>query len=165
MPLGIIHRKGLGKTRHIQIGLLWIQQVSAEKRLTFGKVFGKLNPADLFTKYLDNSTIEQHVARLNYMFTEGRASDAPTFHNVSISIDECEFLGQWRQWEWLATINHTAQNNDNKTHVKENKELCRGDINVCAFKLGNARPRFKREPFAQIGYINNVEARNGRGDK
>ena len=30
--LGIIHRKGLGKTRHIQTGLLWIQQVSAEKR-------------------------------------------------------------------------------------------------------------------------------------
>lgn len=41
--LGIIHRKGLGKTRHFQIGLLWIQQVSAEKkRLKVGTAFAKL---------------------------------------------------------------------------------------------------------------------------
>ena len=33
--LGIIHRKGLGKTRHIQTGLLWIQQIAAEQRLQF----------------------------------------------------------------------------------------------------------------------------------
>ena len=38
--LGIIHRKGLGKTRHIQTGLLWVQQVSAETRLKFGKGTG-----------------------------------------------------------------------------------------------------------------------------
>ena len=28
--LGIINRNGLGKTRHIQTGLLWVQQVSAQ---------------------------------------------------------------------------------------------------------------------------------------
>ena len=72
--LGIIHRKGFGKTGHIQNGLLWIQQVSAEKRLKFGKVLGKLNPADLFTKYFDKETIEQHVRTLEYMFIDGRAS-------------------------------------------------------------------------------------------
>ena len=30
--LGIINRKGLGKTRHIDTGLLWVQQVAAEQR-------------------------------------------------------------------------------------------------------------------------------------
>ena len=50
--LGIIHRKGLGKTRHIDTGHLWIQQKAAEKALVFAKVLGRDNPADLFTKYL-----------------------------------------------------------------------------------------------------------------
>ena len=38
--LGIIHRKGLGRTRHIDTGLLWIQQTAAEKRLEYSKIFG-----------------------------------------------------------------------------------------------------------------------------
>ena len=38
--LGIIHRTGLGKTRHIDTSLLWIQQTAAERQLKFGKVFG-----------------------------------------------------------------------------------------------------------------------------
>ena len=42
--LGIIHRKGLGKTRHIDTGFLWIQQIVAEQRLKFAKVLGKNNP-------------------------------------------------------------------------------------------------------------------------
>ena len=36
--LGIIHRIGLGKTRHIDTSLLWIQQTAAERHLTFAKV-------------------------------------------------------------------------------------------------------------------------------
>lgn len=35
--LGIINRTGLGKIRHIDIGLLWIQQTAAEQRLKFHK--------------------------------------------------------------------------------------------------------------------------------
>ena len=55
--LGIINRSGLGKTRHIDTGLLWIQQVAAEKRLKYGKVLGTNNPADLFTKHLEERSI------------------------------------------------------------------------------------------------------------
>ena len=51
--LGIIKRRGLGKTRHIDTGLLWIQEVAAERRLKFGKVLGRDNPANLFTKHFD----------------------------------------------------------------------------------------------------------------
>ena len=50
--LGIIQRRGLGRTRHIDTGLLWIQQTAAEKRLLYSKVLGTDNPADLMTKYL-----------------------------------------------------------------------------------------------------------------
>ena len=42
--LGIIHRKGLGRTRHIDTGLLWIQQTAAERRLQYTKVLGTDNP-------------------------------------------------------------------------------------------------------------------------
>ena len=54
--LGIIHRKVLGKTRHIQTGLLWTQQTATEQRLRFHKVLGTKNPADRFTRYLDENT-------------------------------------------------------------------------------------------------------------
>ena len=48
--LGIIHRHGLGKTRHIDISLLWVQETAANKRLQYRKVLGRDNPADFFTK-------------------------------------------------------------------------------------------------------------------
>ena len=48
--LGIIHRKGVGRTRHIDTSYLWVQQVVAQRRLVFSKVRGKDNPADLYTE-------------------------------------------------------------------------------------------------------------------
>ena len=42
--LGIIHRKGLGKTRHIQTGLLWVQQISVEKTFDIWKSIGQNKP-------------------------------------------------------------------------------------------------------------------------
>ena len=50
--VGFINGAGFGKTRHIDTGLLWIQQVAADKRLRFGKVFGSDNLADLFANHL-----------------------------------------------------------------------------------------------------------------
>ena len=47
---GIINRRGLGKTRHIDTGHLWIQEVAAKGRLKYEKVLGRDNPADLYTK-------------------------------------------------------------------------------------------------------------------
>ena len=52
--MGISARQGLGKMRHIECHTLWIQQ-----RLRFGdfelrKIRGEVNPADLFTKYIDS---------------------------------------------------------------------------------------------------------------
>lgn len=79
--MGIIHRKGLRKTRHIDTGLLWAQQVAAEKRLKFGKVLGRDNPVDLFTKHLDWETINRQCTKLAAGFDEGRAESAPKLHS------------------------------------------------------------------------------------
>jgi hypothetical protein len=50
--LGIIQRQGLGKVRHIDCSYLYIQQISAERVLTFSKIRGARNPADMCTKGL-----------------------------------------------------------------------------------------------------------------
>ena len=80
--LGIINRKGLKKTRHIQIGLPWVQQVAIEQRLKYGKVLGKMNPTDLCTKYLDWHTIEQHLHKLKSEFADRRIAETPKLQHV-----------------------------------------------------------------------------------
>ena len=80
VALGIIKRKGLGKTRHIDTGLLWVLEVAAEKLLTFGKVLGRDNPADLYTKHFDWETIARHCGRMSTTFDEGRATTAPKLY-------------------------------------------------------------------------------------
>ena len=81
--LGIIQRRGLGRTRHIDTGLLWIQQAAAEKRLAYTKVLGTDNPADLMTKHLTQDVIEKHCATLGVQFPGGRAEAAPTLSKVT----------------------------------------------------------------------------------
>ena len=38
--LGIIHRKGLGKTRHIDTSCLWVQQIAAKQKLNYATILG-----------------------------------------------------------------------------------------------------------------------------
>ena len=45
-------RRGLGKARHIQTRILWLQQAVVERRVIVKKVAGAGNPADLLTIYL-----------------------------------------------------------------------------------------------------------------
>ena len=78
--LGIINRQGLGRTRHIDTGLLWMQQTAAEKRLEYSKVLGADNPADLLTKHLDASMLDRHCAKLGVGFPTGGALTAPTLN-------------------------------------------------------------------------------------
>ena len=50
--LAVTNRKGCGKLRHVRIGHLWIQEVADGDAVSFGKVRGEVNPADLATKHL-----------------------------------------------------------------------------------------------------------------
>ena len=51
-------------------------------------MLGKDNPADLFTKYLDVSTIDHHMESLNFEDKAGRADETPKLHNMSCSLNE-----------------------------------------------------------------------------
>ena len=59
--------------------------MAARERLKFNKILGKENPADLFTKHLDEKTNEYHVDKLAYKFNKGRAEEAPELHALSQS--------------------------------------------------------------------------------
>ena len=50
--IGVCSRQGLGKLRHIDTHLLWIQQAVRCRRVDLRKIPGEVNPADLFTKHL-----------------------------------------------------------------------------------------------------------------
>ena len=85
VALGIINRKGLGKTRHIETGYLSIQDVAAKGRMKFHKILGKDDPADLYTNYLDEKTNHYHTNNLAPKFRDGRAQEAPKLHAISHS--------------------------------------------------------------------------------
>ena len=74
---GIIHRTGLGKLRHLEVGYLWLQAAVASKRLQVRKVNGLENPADLFTKFLSAADMWKHLHCLQMASEEGRSDVVP----------------------------------------------------------------------------------------
>ena len=74
--LGVIRRKGAGKLRHVNIGMLWVQEKRDGGEVEYRKVGGKENPADLMTKYLTGIMLDAHAGRLCLRFRSGRAEKA-----------------------------------------------------------------------------------------
>ncbi len=62
--LGIIRRQGLGKMRHLNTNYLWVQEKNARKEISYEKVLGTENVADLMTKHLDGATLEKLTSKL-----------------------------------------------------------------------------------------------------
>jgi hypothetical protein len=64
---GICNRAGIGKLKHIDVQLLWLQDAVRKGRVELVKVRGDVNPADLMTKHLDRTTAEKHLVRLGFI--------------------------------------------------------------------------------------------------
>ena len=123
--LGIINRKGLGKTRHIETRSLWIQQTVAERRLRYAKVLGKENPADLYTKFLDAATCAKHIQKFEYEFIDGRSSETPNLHTLTGTTTEFGHEDDDELCEWVQTIlQHVEVNKSLRKHQK-----ARGSLN------------------------------------
>jgi hypothetical protein len=73
--LAIADRKGSGKLRHINISLLWIQEKESKEELSFEKVLGTENPADMMTKNLDALKIAKFSTMLQQEFRAGRSKE------------------------------------------------------------------------------------------
>ena len=82
--IGIASRSGLGKLRHLQVHLPWVQQHVRNKVSELLKVLGKENPADLLTKHLAQGDIDDHMHRLRAVKREGRADSAPATLSASL---------------------------------------------------------------------------------
>ena len=75
--IGICKRSGIGKIRHLDTRLLWIQDLVRNGTIEVIKVAGTINPADLMTKHLGADEISAHLTRLCCWEREGRARSAP----------------------------------------------------------------------------------------
>ena len=71
---GICQRTSLGKNRHIDVAMLWRQDLVRKGRNQMSKIPGKENPADLLTKYLPGVTVAA-ISRAVDFFVEGGRSD------------------------------------------------------------------------------------------
>ena len=48
--MGIVGRKGVGKIRHLDVGMMWVQDLRERGGFEVKKVLGTMNPADQLTK-------------------------------------------------------------------------------------------------------------------
>ena len=85
--IGIVARVGLGKVRHLAVADLWIQQAARAGRVSYPKVPGQLNPADMFTKAVDKEAMERHSRYIGQRSIEGRSQAAPQRRNLA-QLDE-----------------------------------------------------------------------------
>ena len=74
---GIASRMGLGKTRHIDVHYLWVQERVRSGDFKLQKVKGTENPADLMTKHLSAPEILKYMNKFGLQYRAGRASVTP----------------------------------------------------------------------------------------
>ena len=74
--IGMVQRQGTGKVRHIEVGMLWIQQNQKEGEVEVTKVDGRYNPADMFTKPVPAEIMWRHMTKIGFTNREGRAESA-----------------------------------------------------------------------------------------
>ena len=60
-----VSRRGLGKMRHLEIRDLWLQKEVSDGKVIVSKVAGTENPADLMTKILGISDIDERLKSMN----------------------------------------------------------------------------------------------------
>ena len=75
--LGIVRRRGLGRTRHIDVQFLWVQQEVGKKTLEVQKVPTDANPADMLTKVAPAEVLNKCLDFLICSFPESRDTAAP----------------------------------------------------------------------------------------
>ncbi len=82
--LGISQRAGLGKVRHLRTQGLWVQEARVAGRLSYKKILGTKNPADILTKHVGADLLARHLETLGAEFQDGRADAAPGLSSVEV---------------------------------------------------------------------------------
>ena len=87
--MGISMRTGLGKVRHIDTRLLWVQQKLKEGKFRIRKVDGCENPADLLTKHVSGHLISKHMESIGAAFESGRSLLTPMLGVIGRQCQRC----------------------------------------------------------------------------
>ena len=64
--IGMVHRLGSGKVRHLAVGDLWIQHHVRSGKIRVSKMSGLENPSDAQTKYLGSEPLLRHTKACNW---------------------------------------------------------------------------------------------------
>ena len=75
--IGMAKRLGVGKVRHLDTSLLWVQEKVRAGDVVLEKVPGVENPGDVLTKHVMAPDLKNHLARMHLEAEEGRAATAP----------------------------------------------------------------------------------------
>ena len=99
--IGIVHRVGLGRTRHIDVQFLWIQGEVQSKAVKVVKVGTANNPADVLTKNLNAETMNKHMKATHCRADADRAGKAPQLNEMIKFDDYWETknpeAGEWKR--------------------------------------------------------------------
>ena len=74
---GINNRIGLGKFRHLETNLLWIQERVASSEIIVERVPAITNIADALAKHVDGSDLVTHIEWINAVLKQGRHEIMP----------------------------------------------------------------------------------------
>lgn len=85
--LAVVSRKGNGKLRHVRVGHLWIQEKASSGEVSYRKVRGETNPADLLTKSLPAHKVATFSQDLSQCSVSGHAKARLTLHCVAVASD------------------------------------------------------------------------------
>ena len=86
--LGVVRRKGIGKIRHLDTSMLWVQEKNEKREIRYEKVAGCSNPADLFTKHLSGEITAAHLHRLGYKHIAGQDGIGLSIHHLGVECEE-----------------------------------------------------------------------------
>ena len=76
--IGMCTRQGIGKVRHMDTQVMWIQQRVRNNDIDLYKILGEENPADLMAKAeIPKERMEQLLEKMGCRFEGGRAESAP----------------------------------------------------------------------------------------
>ena len=73
--------------RHINIGLLWIQEKVESEEIVIKKVKGVSNPADMMTKGVNKAKLDKYMLMIQQEVAEGRAKEGLQVKKDNVSSD------------------------------------------------------------------------------
>ena len=105
----IAMRRGLGKTRHIHVQYLWVQERLFSKDFELLKIPTKDNVSDMLTKYLDAVTMDKFCSRIGLIFSSGR-------HVLAPKMIECKNIDIANlAYELICEVNGLSPGNEKNT--------------------------------------------------